>query len=234
MDGFLASRSFRRSGKQLDRKSSLLLTPSLTSTRRAKLSICHNSSPDSTFPSSHSIFAAAAPPPAGSPRHRASTGQGWGGWRRGLPRLFRGRAACRAAQCPGGARCMWGSPHPPGESPQPTARTQSPPGESCSLSLASFSPIFYVSSCRYKGGFVMAPVCEDRGPWLTFRKTDCKCLVAARADRTRHQGRVSVSVASTEVAMDPLRKACSQPASPETLRANAYSLAREEGGGEEA
>lgn len=80
----------------------------------------------------------------------------------------------------------------------------------------------------------MPPVCEDRGPWLTFGKTDCKCLVAARAGRTRHQGRVSVSVTSTEVAMDPLRKACSQPASSETLRANAYSLAREEGGGGEA
>lgn len=102
MDGFLASRSFRRSGKQLDRKSSLLLTPSLTSTRRAKLSICHNSSPDSTFPSSHSIFAAAAPPPAGSPRHRASTGQGWGGLAtRATPTLP--RASC----LPGGAVPWW-------------------------------------------------------------------------------------------------------------------------------
>lgn len=55
----------------------------------------------------------------------------------------------------------------------------------------------------------MPPVCEERGPWLTSRKTDCECLVAARAGSTRHRDRVSVSVTSTEVAMDPF---CERPA----------------------
>lgn len=117
MDGFLASRSFRRSGKQLDRKSSLLLTPSLTSTRRAKLSICHNSSPDSTFPSSHSVFAAAAPPPAGSPRHRTSTGQVGGAGEEDYPgssagELSAGRRSALAE------RAVPGGPHTrPGRGP---------------------------------------------------------------------------------------------------------------------
>lgn len=79
----------------------------------------------------------------------------------------------------------------------------------------------------------MPPVCKSRGPWLTFRKTDGKCLFTVRAHRTGNQGRVVISVTDSEVAMDPRRKACSQPASPETLRASAYSLAREEGGGGE-
>lgn len=80
----------------------------------------------------------------------------------------------------------------------------------------------------------MPPVCKSQGPWLTFRKTDCKCLLTACTDRTGHQGRVIISVTGSEVDMDPRQKACSQPASPETLRASAYSLAREEGGGGEA
>lgn len=191
MDGFLASRSFRRSGKQLDRKSSLLLTPSLTSTRRAKLSICHNSSPGSTFPSSHSIFASAAPPPAGSLQHRAGTGKGWGlAAGEGHPASSGRSSVCRAARCRCGGRCPSGYPRPPRESPQPAAPARSLLREGCSLSLASSSPLFVsnVSACRYKGGFVMPPVCKSRGPSLTFRKTDGKCLFTVRADRTRAPG----------------------------------------------
>lgn len=162
MDGFLASRSFRRSGKQLDRKSSSLLTPSLTSTRRAKLSICHSSSPDSPLPSSRSIFAAGWFSPAPD-ESRAALG---GLATRATP------AVPRASRLSGSAvpwpREMYlGVPTPGRESPQPTARARSR-----SVSLASFSLVFYVSSRRYKGGFVMPPVCEDRGPRLTFGKTD--------------------------------------------------------------
>lgn len=75
----------------------------------------------------------------------------------------------------------------------PTPARGEPPAhrELLSLSLASFSPVFYVSSCRYKGGFVTPPVCEERGPWLTFGKTDCECLagpaLTAHGSGDRHR-----------------------------------------------
>ncbi|KAM9021065.1 uncharacterized protein PRD47_004467 [Ara ararauna] len=200
MDGFLASRSFRRSGKLLDRKSSLLFTPSLTSTRRAKLSICHNSSPDSAFPSSHSLCASADPPPAHSFQHRASTGHDWRG--------FRGGGDCHpsspAGGLPAGDRVPLRREMPMGV---PAAAWGEPPAPRPGWLPAWGGPIplprlllafFYVSACRYKGGFVTPPVCKNRGPWLTFRKTDCNCLLTARPYCTGHRGRVIASVTGSE------------------------------------
>lgn len=200
MDGFLASRSFRRSGKLLDRKSSLLFTPSLTSTRRAKLSICHNSSPDSAFPSSHSLCASVDPPPADCFQYRASTGPDWGGFRDG----GEGHPSSPAGELPAGGRVSlrrempMGVPKPAwGEPPDPRPGWLPAWGGPIPLPhlLLAF---FYVSACRYKDGFVTPPVCKNRGPCLTFRKTDCKSLLTARPYCTGHREGVIASVTGSE------------------------------------